>query len=140
MKTLKTAWSKPISSPMEIPPPGDGVSPGVACASEDAHRGGGKNFAPRTSWESSEHYEGTLFAVHPDLRVAVCPDRLQFLIQRRRGTRHGQARFETLSYPTDLIGLRQLLHTRYRVPLNVAMELTARLPRVARLIEKPTEQ
>ena len=81
----------------KIPPPGNGAIPRVAWASDDTHSAA-KNFknnhAPRRTWEAAENYDGVLFYVSPKLRVAVCPDRTQFLIQRSVGTRHGQRRFE----------------------------------------------
>jgi len=86
----------------QIPPPGDGAILGVACASDDTHIPAKKfknNHAPCSTWESAENYDGVLFYVSPKLRVAVCPDRAQFLIQRSVGTRHGQRRFEAFSYP-----------------------------------------
>ena len=80
-----------------------------------------------------EHkYKDTLFYTNPKIRVAVCPDHTRFLIQRCVGTRHGVARFEAFSYPTDIIVLRRLLHTRYGVPMGQVMELTSGMPRKAR--------
>lgn len=50
-----------------------------------------------------EHkYKDTLFYTNPKIRVAVCPDHTRFLIQRCVGTRHGVARFEAFSCPTDI--------------------------------------
>lgn len=93
-----------------------------------------KNYVASSKWESSENYEGVLFYVSPKLRVAVCPDCAQFLIQRKVGKRHGEARFEAFSYPTDIIALRRLLHTRHSVSMDWVMELTARLPKTAQLV------
>jgi hypothetical protein len=121
----------------KIPPPGDGAIPGVACASNDTHSPAKKfknKHAPCSNWESAENYDGVLFYVSPKLRVAVCPDRAQFLIQRSVGTRHGQRRFEAFSYPTTKIALRHLLHTRHGVSTDRLMELTAGLPKTARLV------
>ena len=125
-----------MSRQCKIPPPGVGVISGVAWASDDSHSGtvDRKNHTPKSTWESAENYGGVLFCVSPKLRVAVCPDRAQFLIQRRAGARHGQARFEAFSYPTDTIKLRELLHTRHGVSIDRVMELTAGLPRTARLV------
>ena len=127
----------------KIPPPGDGAIPRVAWASDDPHSAA-KNFknnhAPRSTWESAENYDGVLFYVSPKLRVAVCPDHAQFLIQRSVGTRHGQGRFEAFSYPTTKIALRHLLHTRHGVSMDRVMELTARLPKTAQLVEENLER
>jgi hypothetical protein len=112
----------------KIPPPRDGAIPRVAWASDDTHSAA-KNFknnhAPRSTWESAENYDGVLFYVSAKLRVAVCPDHAQFLIQRSVGTRHGQGRFEAFSYPTTKIALRHLLHTRHGVSMDRVMELTS---------------
>ncbi len=91
-----------------------------------------KNYAAYSTRETSENYEGVLFYVSPKLRVAVCSDHAQFLIQHCVGTRHGVARFEAFSYPTDIIVLRRLLHTRYGVPMGQVMQLTSGMPRKAR--------
>ena len=93
-----------------------------------------KNYVASSTWESSENYEGVLFYVSPKLRVDVCPDRAQFLIQRKVGSRHGAARYEAFSYPTDIIALRRLLHTRHSVSIDRVLELTAGLPKTARLV------
>ena len=126
-----------MSRQFKIPPPGDGAIPRVGCASDDTHSAAKffkNNHAPRSTWESAENYDGVLFYVSPKLRVAVCPDRTQFLIQRSVGTRHGEGRFEAFSYPTTKIALRQLLHTRHGVSMDRVMELTAGLPKTARLV------
>ena len=127
----------------KIPPPGDGAIPGVACASSDTHSPAKKfknNQTPCSTWESAENYDGVLFYVSPKLRVAVCPDRAQFLIQRCVGTRHGQSRFEAFSYPTTKTALRHLLHTRHGVSMDRVMKLTAGLPKTARLVVKNLER
>lgn len=67
-------------------------------------------------------YEGALFYASPKNRVAVCPDHTR-LIQRCVGTRHGVARFEAFSCPSDITFWR-LLHARYGVPMEQVMELT----------------
>ena len=121
----------------KIPPPGNGAIPRVAWASDDTHSAAKNfknNYAPRSTWESAENYDGVLFYVSTKLRVAVCPDRTQFLLQSSVGTRHGQRRFEAFSYPTTKIALRHLLHTRHGVSMDQVMELTARLPKTARLV------
>ena len=127
----------------KIPPPGDGAIPRVTWASDDTHSAAKffkNNHAPRSTWESAENYDGVLFYVSPKLRVAICPDHAQFLIQRSVGTRHGQGRFEAFSYPTTKIALRQLLHTRHGVSMERVMKLTAALPKTARLVVKNLER
>ena len=127
----------------KIAPPGDGAIPEVGWASDDTRSVDAdreNNHSPRSTWESSENYDGVLFYVSPKLRVAVCPDRAQFLIQRSVGTRHGQRRFEAFSYPTTKNALRYLLHTRHGVSMDRVMELTAGLPKTARLVVKNFER
>ena len=132
-----------MSRQFKIPPPGDGAIPRVGCASDDTHSAAKffkNNHAPRSTWESAENYDGVLFYVSPKLRVAVCPDRTQFLIQRSVGSRHGEGRFEAFSYPTTKIALRHLLHTRHGVSMGRVIELTAALPKTARLVVKNLER
>ena len=94
----------------------------------------------QTSWLLSEQYEGALFLISPNLCVAAFTDRHNFLLKRRRDIKHGQAWYDTQIHSNNLVRLKQLLHTRYCIPLDTVIELIARLTKVARLFEKLTEQ
>ncbi|MDF0603365.1 hypothetical protein P1J78_21770 [Psychromarinibacter sp. C21-152] len=62
--------------------------------------------------ECADNYRGELFRIE-DIRVAVCRDGLQWLLQRRRpAVSPGEPAWETLGYDTRRNGLMQL-HRHY---------------------------
>ena len=60
--------------------------------------------------ETSDTYVGVVAPLSPRHRVIECKDQIQWIIQARRGERHGQPRWEALSYCRTRDALMRLSH------------------------------
>ena len=65
---------------------------------------------PAPHHETADNYAGVLTPLPPRHRVIECKDHLQWIIQARRGERHGQPRWEALAYCRSRDALIRLSH------------------------------
>ena len=61
--------------------------------------------------ETADSYSGVVAQLCDRHRVIICRDHLQWILQVRRGERHGQPRWEGLAYCRTREALIRLSHT-----------------------------
>lgn len=67
--------------------------------------------APESHHETADDYVNTIAQLCPRRRVIVYKDAIQWILQARRGQRHGQPRWEALQYCRTRDALIRLSHT-----------------------------
>ena len=78
--------------------------------------------------ETSDAYASVIAQLCPRHRVIVCKDAIQWILQARRGERHGQPRWEALRYCRTRDALIRLSHTFCSRIDPAAMALLLALP------------
>ncbi|NND43237.1 MAG: hypothetical protein HKO04_14300 [Silicimonas sp.] len=61
--------------------------------------------------ETADQYIGVVARLCDRHRIVVCKDAIQWILQARRGERHGQPRWEGLHYCRTSEALSRLCHT-----------------------------
>ena len=81
----------------------------------------------RTS-ETSDLYMGVVARPLTNLRIAVCRNGIQWLVQVRDGSRHGAARWKTCAYVTTRPGLIAAVRSHGPLSERDAEEVVDALP------------
>ena len=85
------------------------------------------NLNARTS-ETSDLYMNVVANPLHNLRIAVCRNGIQWLIQKRDGERHGAARWATRSYAMTKPGLIEALRRFGGLPEHDVHAIAGQLP------------
>ena len=93
----------------------------------------------RTS-ETSDLYMGVVARPLTNLRIAVCRNAIQWLVQVRDGERHGAARWKTCAYVTTRPGLIAAVRRHGPLSERDAEEVVDALPSRQQASEKAYSQ
>jgi hypothetical protein len=87
-----------------------------------------KPLTQRSSHETADDYTGVVAHLPNNLRVSICKNALQYLIQQSDGNRGGETRWKTLSYPTSKSAVIELLRRSHSLQGPILGQLLEALP------------